>query len=149
MRPAGHAAVLGCAVPAAGRPAAGPAVVRFGSAAWPVAVAPVCFGSAAWPAVVAAVCFGFVVGASVVVSVRSGSAAWPVAVAPVRSGSAAWPVAVAPVCSGSVVGHAPALAWLPLVRAVRTQEQWFRETEKGLLFRELQMVSLVLPQLQE
>src|SRR5208283_2927488 len=117
MRPAGHAAALGCAVPVAERPAAEQ-----------LAAAGDCSGSAAWPAVAAAVSVGPAAEhAAVAAAVSVGSAAGHAAVA--------------------VAASAP--AWLPLVRAVRTQGQEFRETETELLFRDLQMLSLVLPQLQE
>jgi len=114
------------------------AAVSVGSAAWPVAVAPACSGSAVEHAAAAA-------------AVSAGSAA---VAAAVWVGSAAGHAAVAaPVWVGSAVEHAAvavaasALAWLPLVRAVRRQEQWFPGTETRLLIRELQMLSLVLPQL--
>src|SRR5271157_2519140 len=93
MRPAGHAAALGCAVSAAD-----------------------CYGSAVGPVV------------------SAGSAAGHAVVA-VAEHAAAAPEHVA----------AAVLAWLPLVRAVRRQEQWFQETETGLPFRDLQMLSLILP----
>src|SRR5271167_1704523 len=147
MRPAGHAAALGCAVPVAERPAAEQ-----------LAAAGDCSGSAAWPAVAAAVSVGpaaehVVVAAAVLVGSVAGHAD---AAAAVLVGPAVEHAAVAAAVSvGSAAGHAAvavaasAPAWLPLVRAVRTQGQEFRETETELPFRDLQMLSLVLPQLQE
>src|SRR5208337_4734271 len=154
MQPAGHAAVLGCVVPAAGRSAAWPAVADCsGSAAGHAVVAAACFGSVGWPAAVAPVCSGSVAGPAVVAPACSGSVGWPVAVALVCSGSVAWLVVVVvaaahAAAAGHALAAASAPASLPLVRAVRRQEQWFLETEAGLLFRELQMLSLELPQLQ-
>src|SRR5271157_3198846 len=94
-------------------------------------VAAVSVGSAAGHA--AADCYGSAVG-PVVAAVSAGSAAGHAVVA-VAEHAAAAPEHVA----------AAVLAWLPLVRAVRRQEQWFQETETGLPFRDLQMLSLILP----
>src|SRR5271157_2183634 len=116
MRPAGHAAALGCAVSAAD---------CYGSAVGPVAGAADCCGSAAGLPAAS-------VGSAAAVS--DGSAAGHAVVA-VAEHAAAAPEHVA----------AAVLAWLPLVRAVRRQEQWFQETETGLPFRDLQMLSLILP----